>query len=480
MPLKLAVENFGPIRQGEIELKPLTVFIGPNNSGKSYMALLLYTLLQAISGRLHRPFGDAYAATWDGDWDSLIEALQPARKGSRKPIRISDLAPESQEMLLHELDRHRSAVDDTLADAFRDYFGCEDLADLTRAPDGSGGTTVDLLDPQGSKRLLRFRLSPVQDQPSTDWAQPDFASTPIDPRNIEVMDRGQVFHTGYRFVEFVEQLWRRWLQERGVPRGNTYYLPSARSAILLGSQVLAAVALQNVRSRFALERIEMPALTGVTGDFLQLLWGQLPPRRGSSPDELRPALQILNEDMFHGEVALERHTAERPLLLYRTRGTELPLHRTSSMVAELAPLDLWIKHLLRPGDMLIIDEPEAHLHPANQRNVARVLIRLARAGVRVICPTHSSLILHQISNHILASEADPKLRKELGFNEHDLLKPQDVGVYLFDLQEDGTMVSPVPIEPGFGISEDEFVRVAEAIGDETYRLAAASPAKPRR
>ena len=36
--LKLAVKNFGPIREGEVEFKPLTVFIGPNNSGKSYMA----------------------------------------------------------------------------------------------------------------------------------------------------------------------------------------------------------------------------------------------------------------------------------------------------------------------------------------------------------------------------------------------------------------------------------------------------------
>ncbi|MCY4652421.1 MAG: AAA family ATPase [Dehalococcoidia bacterium] len=48
--LKLAVKNFGPIREGEVEFKPLTVFIGPNNSGKSYMATLLYALLQALIG----------------------------------------------------------------------------------------------------------------------------------------------------------------------------------------------------------------------------------------------------------------------------------------------------------------------------------------------------------------------------------------------------------------------------------------------
>jgi AAA15 family ATPase/GTPase len=54
--LKVSVENFGPVREGEFELKPLTVFIGPNNSGKSYMALLVHAFSQALSGKLHRPF----------------------------------------------------------------------------------------------------------------------------------------------------------------------------------------------------------------------------------------------------------------------------------------------------------------------------------------------------------------------------------------------------------------------------------------
>lgn len=48
-PAKLSVENFGPVRSGEVELKRLTIFIGPNNSGKSYMALLAYEPQFAIA-----------------------------------------------------------------------------------------------------------------------------------------------------------------------------------------------------------------------------------------------------------------------------------------------------------------------------------------------------------------------------------------------------------------------------------------------
>ena len=87
-----------------------------------------------------------------------------------------------------------------------------------------------------------------------------------------------------------------------------------------------------------------------------------------------------------------------------------------------------------------------------------------------MCTTHSPTILHQVSNHVLAGRASSRKRSKLGFSEEDLLAEEDVGVYLFDAQKNGTHISPVPIEPGFGISEDEFVRVAEAIGDETYSL----------
>ncbi len=46
---RLGVENFGPIRKAEIELKPLTILVGQNNTGKSYLALMVYALSKAFS-----------------------------------------------------------------------------------------------------------------------------------------------------------------------------------------------------------------------------------------------------------------------------------------------------------------------------------------------------------------------------------------------------------------------------------------------
>ena len=42
--LELEVANFGPIVEAKIDLRPLTVFVGPSNTGKSYLAILIYAL----------------------------------------------------------------------------------------------------------------------------------------------------------------------------------------------------------------------------------------------------------------------------------------------------------------------------------------------------------------------------------------------------------------------------------------------------
>lgn len=39
------VKNFGKIEEAAVEIAPLTMFVGDNNSGKSYMMTLIYGLL---------------------------------------------------------------------------------------------------------------------------------------------------------------------------------------------------------------------------------------------------------------------------------------------------------------------------------------------------------------------------------------------------------------------------------------------------
>jgi predicted ATPase len=70
-----------------------------------------------------------------------------------------------------------------------------------------------------------------------------------------------------------------------------------------------------------------------------------------------------------------------------------------------------------PGGMLIVENPEAHLHPAGQSLVAQFLGRVASMGVQVIMETHSD---HVINGLRLASVGD-----------HHPLQPRDVRILHF-------------------------------------------------
>ena len=48
--VRISVTNFGPITEGTIDLRPLTVFVGPSNTGKTYLAVLIYALHRVLDG----------------------------------------------------------------------------------------------------------------------------------------------------------------------------------------------------------------------------------------------------------------------------------------------------------------------------------------------------------------------------------------------------------------------------------------------
>jgi predicted ATPase len=487
--LNLAVENFGPVRRGEFELKPLTIFIGPNNSGKSYLAHLVYVFSQVLTGRI--PAGQIAASEWPGPLPDRFFIVHPAgsldlfgnhRKAlasgflgmtrPRKRLLLRDLPQNMQQVLRHGLMKALSGTSGALQESLKDYYGCDHFRELLLSGEPSKSFSVKLKSWDDHAPLLSLRIDTASDKASLKVTLPDIGNLPVPFGQIrETIGRSQELGLLQSREDFylIRPFWQELLVRSGFQRA--YYLPASRTGLLQGWQVFASMAVQIVRGRFGLERFEVPPFSGVAGDFLQTLWERVlidGPQEEMLPTQA--AVEILEGQILEGKIALQKAGTNRPHLVYRSGTLELPLQRLSSMVSELAPLDLWIRKVLKPGHLLIFDEPEAHLHPLNQRNVARVLVRLAHAGVRVLCLTHSSLILHQVSNHLLASEADPKTRQRLGFTEDDLLKAEDVGVYLFERREDGTHIKPVLIDPGFGISEDEFVRVAEEIGEETYRL----------
>ena len=147
-------------------------------------------------------------------------------------------------------------------------------------------------------------------------------------------------------------------------------------------------------------------------------------------------------------------------------------NRTSSMVSELAPVILFLKHIINEGDLLILEEPESHLHPASQKEMARAIVRLVNAGIRVIITTHSDLFLGAMNNLMKLSFVDQDVLTELGREQEDQLKPESVAAYQFVASDEraGSEVRRLEIRRDVGIDEDEFAAVVEELYDESVIL----------
>jgi predicted ATPase len=75
----------------------------------------------------------------------------------------------------------------------------------------------------------------------------------------------------------------------------------------------------------------------------------------------------------------------------------------------------------KPGALIIIENPEAHLHPAGQSELAKLITKVANNGVQVVVETHSD---HIISGIQLACKAHTK-------DESKGISNNDVAMYYF-------------------------------------------------
>ena len=123
-----------------------------------------------------------------------------------------------------------------------------------------------------------------------------------------------------------------------------------------------------------------------------------------------------------------------PVIKYQPQGMEkeIPLYVASSIVTEISPLLLLFKSDIN-FKTLIIEEPEAHLHPELQQKMAKLIINLVNSGIPVWITTHSDTILQHINNMVKLKKNDEvnTLMEEYNYTKKDLLNPEEVSMYQF-------------------------------------------------
>ena len=142
------------------------------------------------------------------------------------------------------------------------------------------------------------------------------------------------------------------------------------------------------------------------------------------------------------------------------------------MVSELAPVVLFLRGAVGRGDTLLIEEPEAHLHPAAQTRMAVALARLVRAGVRVVVTTHSDWLLKEIGNLMRAGELQEAGRSPADDGPPSALRRDDVGIWLFskDGPVSGSTVKEIPFDSIEGVEPPDYEDVAEALYNRSADL----------
>ena len=181
----------------------------------------------------------------------------------------------------------------------------------------------------------------------------------------------------------------------------------------------------------------------------------------------------MEKENLLGSVTASGPPRSYPYFAYRPSGLggDVLITRASSMVAELAPLVFFLRGIVKAGNTLIIEEPEAHLHPAAQARMTEALAQLVRAGLRVIITTHSDWMLKEIGNlmraGVVAEQNDePADESPLSNGIH----PREVGIWLFRQGGAGqeATVQEVPYDQTEGVEPAEYDEVAE----ELYNRAA--------
>ena len=463
-PLELTVSNFGPIAEANIELRPMSVFVGPSNTGKSYTAALIYALHRFFNAYSYWYWQDMNLNLSNKDVATTLawvrETNSNLQRAKREQSSLIEL-PESIDALVRSLlIRNIKHSGDVLESELVRCFGMDKSKDLIRHSSDSH-TLFSLwrnFSESGRNDLFRYNVELTNSGTEITASIPnnveltnsgtkiaasipntlsrqirvDSTLSPEDWINKSELDEERVAEA--LLIEFANAVVSNMAASLSHP---AYYLPADRAGVMHAHQV-AVRGLIASASRTGLRRDSpMPVLSGVLGDFLEQLVELAEPwhRRHKSDNDL--ALR-LEQALLKGTVRVEQSQINYPSFVYRPDGwkQDLPLMSASSMVSELAPVVLYLRHVVQPGDLLIIEEPESHLHPAMQVEFTRQLAVAVQAGVRILITTHSEWVLEELANLVRLSEL-PKERRT-GIDDEDVvLSPDQVGAWFFEPNSEG-------------------------------------------
>ena len=432
MGWKLKVLEYGKIKSAEIEVSPLTLFVGDNNSGKSYLMALLWGIQnlgvsELISSVLREETKLEHELI---GWIRAQVAL--ACEQGEHIAQVCEIEKELQAFLREGL---RQNKDNLVKKIFNSSdVKIKDLQIELKDLDKISLTFTKLKDRWGSEELDSLR---IKNNTGTEYT--------IKLSEIE---------WGYQNNLIICMILSLAMEiSIGEVNGiyENIYLPAARTGFMLTKDIINKAG-RNAAFNIGVQQEEMIPFIRPINQFLDVMNDLSFDSKG---DRGAAAIAEYLEN-YMAEGTVEMSTLPNKEVLYVPAGQQkgIPLRIVSAVVTEISPLILILKHKKRVKG-LFYEEPEMCLHPQLQQKIARVICQLASAGVKMTLTTHSDIILQHINNMIRLSERQDAERicSELGYDSGDLLKAEEVKVYqLKSNAGEGTKVEELPCgKNGFAV-----------------------------
>ncbi len=133
-------------------------------------------------------------------------------------------------------------------------------------------------------------------------------------------------------------------------------------------------------------------------------------------------------------------------VIYRlSDGEPLPINAAASSIKELAPLYVLLDKYPASHLSILFEEPEAHLHPQKQVDIADFVVRAINEGSHMQITTHSDYFLRRLNDRIFLNKilavsdvAYEETLKKYGYTDLTV-NPSLIGAYLLRREKDGSV-----------------------------------------